>query len=41
MPADSLLYERIVPALLVLLAFVTAVIVLVVLGILIGLVPYQ
>lgn len=40
-PADSLLFERIVPALLIILAFVTVVIVLVALGFLIGLVPYQ
>lgn len=41
MPANSLLYERVVPALLLILAFVTVVILLVVLGVLIGVVPYR
>ena len=41
MPANSVLYERVVPALLLILALVTAVILLVVLGVLLGLVPYR
>lgn len=41
MPANSILYERIVPALLLLMAFVMIVILLVALGVLVGLIPYQ
>lgn len=41
MPANSFLYERVVPALLLILAFTMIVILLVVLGVLVGLIPYQ
>jgi hypothetical protein len=41
MPAHSLLYERVVPALLLILAFVTVVILLLAMGVLVGLIPYQ
>ena len=41
MPADSFLYEQVVPALLVIMACVMFVIVLLALGVLLGLVPYQ
>lgn len=41
MPADSLLFERIVPVLLIIMALVMVVVLLMVLGFLVGLVPYQ
>jgi hypothetical protein len=40
-PAGSLLYERIVPLLLVVMALVMLIIVLIAAGILLGIVPYQ
>ncbi len=40
-PAGSLLYERVVPLLLVVMAIVMLIIVLVAAGILLGIVPYQ
>lgn len=41
MPANSFLYERVVPALLIILAGIMIVILLLALGVLVGLVPYQ
>lgn len=40
-PANSLLYNRVVPVLLFILALVTVVILFVVLGVLFGFIPYQ
>ena len=41
MPANSLLYERVVPVLLLLLSLGTIVVLLIVLGVLVGLIPYR
>jgi len=41
MPANSLLYERVVPAFLLLLSLGTIVVLLIVLGVLVGLIPYR
>ncbi len=41
MPTNSFLYERIVPALLLILTVVTLVVLLIALGVLVGLVPYH
>lgn len=41
MPANSFLFERVVPALLLIMALVTLVILFVVAGVLIGLIPYR
>lgn len=41
MPQDSFLYERAVPALLLLITLGMLVVLLVVLGVVVGLIPYQ
>ncbi len=40
-PANSLFYERIVPALLILMAVVMTIVVLLAAGVLLGIVPYR
>ena len=41
MPEDSVLYERVIPALLVVLGIVTVGLILFALGVLLGIVPFQ
>jgi len=40
-PAGSFFYERVIPALLILLAVMTVIIVLLAAGVLLGIVPYR
>ncbi len=41
MPEDSVFYEKVIPVLLIGLGIVTAILILVAAGILLGIIPYQ